>query len=179
MMELVTDIKMNVTVQLFDPERPVIMMFDASPWAISCVIGQLAIQEIHGQVITPLDQYRRILPTTYLSNILNKMQERWTQTEKEAYAVYYFTSKNRHLLYGVRLFFYTDCQCLTYIYNLRSTNNNINRWVLALQEFGFTIHHVPGRTLIVPDALSRVPWELLEEVERVETELVSKKHEID
>ena len=31
MMELVTDIKMNVTVQLFDPERPVIMMFDASP----------------------------------------------------------------------------------------------------------------------------------------------------
>lgn len=48
--------------------------------------------------------YWNVLFSTHLSKILNMTQERWAQTEKETYVVYYFTSKNRHPIYGVRIF---------------------------------------------------------------------------
>lgn len=154
MLELITDIRMNIVLQVFNPTPPVIMMFDASPWAILCVIGQLTVQdkkelaerggnEIQEEKVEetefqekrivrkntkkseslkektkPLNKrYKKAVPTIYLSKVLNPTQERWAQTEKEAFAIYYFTLRNRHLLYGVKIYFFTDCQCLTFIHN--------------------------------------------------------------
>ncbi len=50
----------------------------------------------------------------------------------------------------------TDHRNLIYMFQKRDMNNKLLRWSLALQDFSFTIDHIPGRQNVVADQLSRV-----------------------
>jgi len=76
---------------------PIVMMMDASPWAISCVIGQLGQEE--GIRSLPINEpeevekankklgnmenaYREARPVMFLSKVLDDTQSRWSQPER-------------------------------------------------------------------------------------------------
>ncbi|KAL7266875.1 hypothetical protein RUND412_010561 [Rhizina undulata] len=60
---------------------------------------------------------------------------------------------------------------------MSSTNLKINAWVLALQEFDYQIYHVPGWQNIVADVLSRVPRDLLVQMDEEEMRACREYHE--
>lgn len=89
----------NITLQLFVELMLVVIIVYASGWAIACVLEQL-----NGVGIQKLDDiknannvdkaYRDSKQVMFLSKVLNNTQGRWSQTEKEAYSVYWFLLQN-------------------------------------------------------------------------------------
>ena len=50
----------------------------------------------------------------------------------------------------------TDSSPLTFIHHMKSSNQRILRWSLALQEFNLSISHILGTNNVIADALSRI-----------------------
>ncbi|KAH1016952.1 hypothetical protein HUJ05_007693 [Dendroctonus ponderosae] len=53
----------------------------------------------------------------------------------------------------------TDSKALTWLGKFKDTRAKLTRWALMLQEYSFTLEHVPGKHNELPDLLSRHPSE--------------------
>jgi hypothetical protein len=95
-MQLSDELDKEITLQSLSEMLPIVMMMDASPWAISCVIGQLGqnegIQSLPNDKVgnpTKNDRktenrekvYREARPVMFLSKVLDDTQSRWSQPE--------------------------------------------------------------------------------------------------
>lgn len=77
--------------------------------------------------------------------------------EKECLAVIYLLGKLREYLQDKHFDLYTDSLCMTYLHRKCDSSPKLQRWILATQEFSFTIHHLSSKKNCVSDALSRYP----------------------
>lgn len=93
----------------------------------------------------------------YASRTLKPAETRYTTTEIEALAILYCCSKFRQYLIGHKIIIQTDHHALTFIKQCKLTSGRLTRWVLALQEFNFTIEHIPGKLNVAADTLTRYP----------------------
>lgn len=123
-------------------------------------------------------------PVTYFSKTLSKVQRRWATVEQELYAIVYALSLQPYSdLLQLRSFtIETDHRNLIYLDKLSESNNKLRRWRLHLMRFPFSIHHIPGTTNGVADALSRLPIQSTVEkklIESMEEEEGIKIHKID
>ena len=178
------ELNQEITLQSLSEMLPIVMMFDASPWAIACVIGQLSHEE--GVQSLPRTEdatigvtkkgYRDARPVMFLSKVLDDTQSRWSQPEREAYAIFWFLTQNRHLLLGSKIYVYSDCKPITRAFRLACTNAKVNGWILSIQEFDYEIFHLPGKSNIIADCLSRVPKELLVKMEKEEQRALVQHH---
>jgi len=50
---------------------------------------------------------------------------------------------------------YTDLSSLVFLNKVRTKNQRIWRWSLALQSYDLNIHHIAGKDNVLADALSR------------------------
>jgi hypothetical protein len=178
---LCEELDAEITLQVLKPGYPVVVIVDASPYAIACVIGQLddSTKLEPDEGVGPERRMREARPIVFLSRVLDDTQTRWSQPKKEAYAVYWFITENRSLLLGSRIWVYCDCKPVTEAFRMASVKNKINRWVLKLQEYDFEIYHVAGKTNILADSLSRVPRDLLLSMEAEERRLAEEFHRYD
>ena len=119
------------------------MVTDASPVGL----GGILVQEEHG--------VKRVV--TFASRSLSDVERRYSQTEKEALAVVWACEKFHVYLNGLRSFqLVTDCKALEAIYGPRSKPSaRVERWVLRLMPFKYTVRHVPSDKNIA-DCLSRL-----------------------
>jgi len=103
--------------------------------------------------------YQRInneqLPIAFISKSFTPIQKRWSTFEHEAYAIVYALQKLDFLLRDVPFTLRTDHQNLVYID--AGSSAKVKRWKLMIQEFNFSIEHIPGKDNIVADVLSRLP----------------------
>ena len=89
------------------------------------------------------------------SHAFTAAESRWITLEQEAFALIWVVMHFRGILFGQPFILETDHRNLTYIHG--GTSPKVMRWALALQNFRFTLVHVPGVTQHVADALSRAP----------------------
>ena len=127
-----------------DPTLPFVVQCDASDVGVGAVLYQ----QVGGK--------RRVV--AYYSRLLLDRERRYTVSEKEFLAIVAALKKWRILLLGRRFEVLTDHRALvSYLRFCRLLSPRISRWVLALQEFDFSLEYVAGPTNIVADALSRCP----------------------
>ena len=122
----------------FNPHKKATILVDASP------VGLGAIQE------------NRVV--AYASRSLSPVEQRYSQTEREALAVL-FACEHFHLyIYGAQFSIITDHKPLERIFSNPSARSNarLERWALKLQPYDFTITYSPGKTNPT-DYLSRHP----------------------
>ena len=62
----------------------------------------------------------------------------------------------RHYITGYQKCVHIDDATIKYLMNKNNVNVRINRWLLLLQQFVFTIIEKPGKENVVADFLSRL-----------------------
>lgn len=91
-----------------------------------------------------------------VSKTLTSPEQRYCQTEREALAIVWSIEKFRFYVYGRQFTLYTDHKPLTYMFQPTSKPcARIERWVLRLQQYEFTVVHKSGKENIA-DTFSRL-----------------------
>ena len=90
-----------------------------------------------------------------VSRVLTKFESRYTTTEKKLLAIVYSVLKFRYYLIGSEFDIVTDHKALTFLLSSPFHGARLSRWILALQEYNFTIRHCKGPNKIVADFFSR------------------------
>ena len=137
------DIKVRLStapiLRFYDVDKPVQIQADASSTGLSACLLQ------EGQ------------PVAYASRTLTRAETEYAQIEKEMLAIYYACRKFHPFIYGNSTDVYTYHKPLEVIMRrtLSATPPRLQRVLKQLQRYELQVHYVPGRALVVADALSR------------------------
>ena len=118
-----------------------------------------------GAVLFQKDEEGYEHPIYFHSQKLNSAQCNYTVTEKECLAVVTAIQKFRPYVEGMPFTVITDHASLKWLMTLKDLSGRLARWSLKLQAFDFSIEHRKGSLNKVPDALSRVFCEAVEDFE--------------
>ena len=129
----------------FDINESTEIMVDASPVGL-------------GAILVQRDSNGRRSTIAYASRALTPVEQRYSQTEREALAVVWACERFHIYVYGKPVTVYTDHKALVYIYgNMRSKPSaRIERWAMRLQPYDATVLYQAGADNPA-DYLSRHP----------------------
>jgi len=133
----------------FNPNLPVVLATDASPYGVGAVLSH----------VYPNGTERVI---EYASNTLNDTQRKYTQIDKEAYAIIFGIKKFHNFLYGKRFTLLTDNKPLTQILNPGKglpaySAMRMQHYAVFLQGFDFDIKYRKTGNHGNADGFSRLP----------------------
>jgi len=133
----------------FNPTLPVVLATDASPYGVGAVLSH----------IYPNGTERVI---QYASCTLNDTQKKYTQIDKEAYAIIFGVKKFHNFLYGKRFTLLTDNKSITQILSPGKglpaySAMRMQHYAVFLQGFDFDIKYRKTENHGNADGLSRLP----------------------
>ncbi|GBN45578.1 Retrovirus-related Pol polyprotein from transposon 297 [Araneus ventricosus] len=92
-----------------------------------------------------------------LSKKTTETENKYHSSKLELMAIVWTLERLRQFLLGISFTVVTDCQALIYMSAKKSSNPQIARWSLLIQEFNFEIHHRSGVRMSHIAAISRAP----------------------
>ena len=131
--------------QYFDPAKPVRLQVDASKVGL-------------GAVLIQNDPNGKGKPIAFASKSLTPAVTRYANIECEMLAVVFGCMKFHHYLYGRRFICESDHKPLEDIHlkHLSDAPPRLQRLLLKIQPYDFSIKFIPGKDIPMADALSRV-----------------------
>lgn len=130
---------------------PVISCPDfTKPFVIQCDASTKGIGAVLCQTINKIER-----PIAYLSRKLNDREQLYSTSERELLSIVFAVEKFRPYIEGVNFTVITDHSALKMLHKMKDPHGRLARWAMKLQQFSFDIVHKPGKSNIVPDALSR------------------------
>ena len=97
----------------------------------------------------------RLHPIAYASRTLNTAERNYSTTKREALAVVWALRHFRFQILGYELVVLTDHKPLLTLFMKNPPDAIMARWFLLIQEFHPHVRHIPGKTNILADLLSR------------------------
>lgn len=128
-----------------DTEKSFILTCDASDNAI-------------GYTLSQLDNHKKEHVIAYGGKSLTTEERKWSTTDKECYAVLKGIEQYHTYIANNKFTVVTDHKSLVWLMKAKH-NGRLERWSLRLQEYNFEVVHRPGKSNVVADALSRRPYE--------------------
>lgn len=150
----------EVTLAYFDAKKEITVQVDASMKALGATLMQ------DGK------------PVVFASKTLTDQETRYANIERELLAVVYGCERFHTYLYGQEFTVVSDHKPLQSIHlkHLKAAPPRLQRMLLRLQPYTFTIKYIPGKDMCIADALSRLSVSD-EETRPLETQHI-KIHEI-
>ncbi|KAG0913975.1 hypothetical protein G6F57_011256 [Rhizopus arrhizus] len=134
-----------------DPKKPYKIYTDASDIGLGAVLVQYD------------EQIQEDRPVCFLSRKMMPAEINYPTVEKEILAVIYAFKKLRKYLLDKQFELFTDNTAVRYLFCKMDPSQRLQRWILAVQEYTFKVHHLPGKQNVVADVLSRYPPSKLNE----------------
>ena len=133
----------------YNPELPIILSSDASPYGIGSVLSH--------RLPDGSDK-----PIAYASRSLSTAEKKYAQLEKEALSLVFGISKFHKYLYGRDFVLQTDHLPLIVLLKedrafSAMASARIHRWALTLSNYQYHLEHRPGASICHADGLSRLP----------------------
>ncbi|CAH1226765.1 unnamed protein product [Diabrotica balteata] len=97
-----------------------------------------------GAVLFPGTQEKKEV-IAYSSTKLKPAEKRYHINEKECLALVWALKKYKHFLHDQHFTLYTDSQALLWRNRFKEDKAKLSRWAILLQEFNFSIKHIPGK----------------------------------
>lgn len=91
----------------------------------------------------------------FISRTLKGPERNYTVTEREALSIIWSLNRLRTMVLGMDLIIRTDHKALTFLKGCALTSGRLARWIVLLNEFDYTVEHIPGKDNFVPDLFSR------------------------
>ena len=129
-----------------DFSLPFTVQTDASNMAIGAVLTQMHEDGEH--------------PVVYISRVLTAQEQNYSATERECLTLLWAIKRLRPYLEGYKFTAITDHSSLKWLSNLKETTGRLARWALELQQWDFDVVYRKGSLNLVPDALSRIFYNL-------------------
>jgi len=126
-------------------------------------IGAVLVQKIEGK--------ERVIG--FFSKTLGKHERNYTVTELECLAIIKAIKHFRPFLEFNKFLVVTDHSALQYLQRLENPKGRLARWSIYLSQYDFEIKHRQGKYMQVPDALSRMPYNLEGEIEKKDLPKIS------
>ena len=126
-------------------DRDTCITADASPTGLGSVLWQ--------------KHKEHWMPVSCASRSLSAVEQRYSQLEREMLAVVFGLTKFRQYILGRRVTVFTDPKMLVSIVKKASDEVpiRVQRWLLALMPYDYSLVYAPGTTMVMTDALSRAP----------------------
>ena len=98
-------------------------------------------------------------PVLFVSRALTAVETRYSTIEKEMLAIVFALMKLKTYLLGSSFDVITDHKPILGIVNkpIDRLSNRLQRWILNIQHFRFSVSYLRGRDNVLADALSRLP----------------------
>jgi hypothetical protein len=133
----------------FDPRLPIVVACDASPVGISAILSHRY-----------EDGSER--PIIFKAKALDATQRKYSQIDKEAFAIAFSVKKFQQFLYGRKFILVTDHKPLTAIFGPKAgiptlAVSRLQRYALLLSAFDYSIEYRKSKNNGNADALSRLP----------------------
>ena len=141
--ELKSIITSDIVLKTYNPDADTVVASDASTVGIGAILKQ---RQKDGSMA----------PIMFASRALTPTEQRYATVEKEALAVTYAAEKFSQYLLGKVFHFEVDHKPLVPLLGDKALDQlpvRIQRMRMRLLRYQYTISHVPGKDLIVPDAL--------------------------
>ena len=135
------------TLAIYDSSRETKVSSDASSFGLGAILMQ-----------STTDGHWK--PVAYISRAMIETEQRYAQVEKEALAVTWACERLSDYLIDKNFHIETDHKPLVSLLGNKNLNElppRIQRLCMRLLRFKYTISHVPGKSLVVADTLSRAP----------------------
>ncbi|KAB0794890.1 hypothetical protein PPYR_11729 [Photinus pyralis] len=132
----------------YDPEQPVLLTTDASPYGIAAVLSHSTANDER--------------PIAFASRSLTRAEQNYSQLDREALAIVYGVSHFQQYLIGKSFTLSTDNQPLVRIFNSKSkasktTSSRLIRYASFLSTFDYKVQFKKGIDNTNADCLSRAP----------------------
>ena len=123
------------------------MKIDASPEVLGILLEQ------NYRTLT----YPKWYPVEYASRSLRDYEKRYAKIEKETLSIVFDVERFHEYLYGCKLTAINNHQPLKSIFSksIVSCPLRIQKLSLRLQKYEFDLKYLPGKTMLVSDALSQ------------------------
>ena len=116
-------------------------LFDVATDASGLGIGAVLSQDLH--------------LVSFFSEKLSEPRSRYSNYDRELYAVVQALKFWRHYLLHPEFTLYIDHEALRFLHSQKKLSARHGHWVETLQDYSFSLRHRPGRENRVADALSR------------------------
>ena len=145
--QLKTQMLKSPLIKLPDPERDFVLETDASKVAVGAVLKQY-FNSVGGE-----------FPVAFYSRALTITERNYSAYELEMYAVVRAVERFRVYLLGKPFLLRTDHLALKNLLkrDLPPTTR-VQKWILRLSEYNFSIEHQKGVSNVIADILSRLPF---------------------
>lgn len=132
-----------------------------------------------GSVLYQEDEQQELRVIAYASRVFKGAEKYYSTSEKEILAIVYALKQFRYYIYGTHFEIHTDHQALSFLLKCKIRNARLMRWILAIEEYSFTLKYCKGVDNQTADILSRHIAEDKEETyinEKRELRLLSIKY---
>lgn len=110
----------------------------------------------------------------WMSRRLSSAEVNYTVTEKECLAIVWCVERCK--VYLINQFtIRTDHSALTWLMKQKEPTGRLSRWIMKMQQFNYTVEHIPGRENVIADAISRNVLTFGEDTENGELKVLMEK----